>query len=398
MCGIHGVITSKKRENNADDFIKQGFITGTLRGTDSSGLASIKTVPGEATYQKLPVNGAFFMTDKYAATLARTACEPYTVSIGHTRAATSGPIGLSEAHPFFIGDDERQLIGVHNGSLTGWQSKPYGKDYKVDSEWALSHIYTHGKEAFKDFTGAFVFVWWDSADKDVVHIALNDARPLFVAFTTEGNMLFASEAGMLYWLAERNSMKLEGKVRKLLSNFWYQFRMEDLIDYVKEALPVKAAAPVKTVYNNGSYTNSGFVNRDHVSAVTRILDDIKDKDTSKPTPLLLPMERASNGYVKAEEILLAKERHLSRVRGTFLPYWTDEDTGEIWGQYASVDGVEMDGIIRNGKSLDYDVESKGWVVEIIGMTDDGTHITVICTHPITTVDKMPELVLDPASA
>src|SRR6478736_1702769 len=134
MCGIHGFVTGKKRNNNADDYVKQGFVAGSLRGMDSSGMASIKPKDKSVSWQKLPIMGPFFIGDKFAQGLMREASTPNTITICHTRAATAGGVGISEAHPFQVEgavDDKgnfRELIGVHNGTLTFWQSKKNAKD------------------------------------------------------------------------------------------------------------------------------------------------------------------------------------------------------------------------------------------------------------------------------
>lgn len=383
MCGIHGVVTGSKREAKADDFIKQGFVGGSLRGTDSSGIASIKVAMKDVGYQKLPLPGFMFMLDKYANRLAVEACQPGMINICHTRSATSGGVGLNEAHPFVVtGEDGRELIGVHNGSLTGWHSKPNAKDYKVDSEWALNHIFDEGFDAFEDFSGAFVFVWWDSDTDQVLNIALNEARPLYVAFTEDGNMLFASEAGMLYWLAERNSIKLDGKVLKLLAGFWYKFRMENLKDYTKTALPKP-----KTTTTTTSHTTH-YNRPNHVESVEKLLARIANKD--KPTgtamtaiPKIGETPNKPRTYVKATEVLLAKEAGYMRSRGEFQPLWKDDDNGEIWGTFLFDENhAEMDAIIRNGQNLDFLVDKEIWHVEVIGMNDDGLAVSLVCTHPI----------------
>lgn len=378
MCGIHGVITGKTREPKAEEFCSQGFITGSLRGTDSSGMASIRTDVNDVSWQKLPISGAFFVGDNLMQRLCKDAMGVNTVTICHTRSATSGPVGINQAHPFYISNTEgREMIGVHNGSLNGWTTKLNAKDFKVDSEWALNHIFDYGLEAFDDFTGAFVFAWWDSGDSTTFNVALNDSRPLYVAFTKDGNMLYASEAGMLYWLAERNSIKLEGKVRKLLSNFWYKFRLDDLADYLKTALPVKAVVVTPTTSHQ---------RRDHVSSVQQLLEVIGNKSGSQPNlALVVPPNDPTPKRVltSADEVLMAKDRLYMHKEGSFHPLYLDEETDELFGTFVDDEhDIELDAIIRNAGKLDFVAMKDIWKVKVIGMKDDSFTVMCICTHPL----------------
>lgn len=403
MCGIHGVVTGLKREPKADSFVKQGFITGSLRGIDSSGMASINAMTSETAWQKLPVMGPMFVGDKLMQRLSNDACAAGMVTICHTRAATSGPIGMNEAHPFYVSDtDGRELIGCHNGSLTGWSTKKGAKDFKVDSEWAMNHIFDEGFDAFEDFAGAFVFVWWDSKTSDTFNIALNEARPLFIAFTDAGNMLYASEAGMLYWLAERNEIKLDGQVRKLMPNFWYKFDLSKLKEYTKTALPTRKTT--SSTSSGNAYPSTAYQRPDHVASVKKVLDLISNQPSAQPNmaltvpqvqppivnpqgDLLKPIKKG----VTAEEVIMAKDRLFMGVEGEFHPLWDDDDSGEVWGTLVlSETHVEMDAIIRNGLSLSFTAMKDIWKVKVIGLNDDGFSLVAICTHPIGQRQAKPE--------
>lgn len=181
MCGIAGFMTGTKRYSKADDFISDSFVAGSLHGMDSCGVVSIEMKKDLYSWQKLPVCGSYFITDRAARNVIRDANLPNTLTLAHTRAATQGSVSINNAHPFIVegqdGDNYREMVGVHNGSLTGWASKKGASKFDVDSEWALNKIFDLGDKAFEEIEGAYCFVWWDNANPDVLNISLNDRRP-----------------------------------------------------------------------------------------------------------------------------------------------------------------------------------------------------------------------------
>ncbi len=372
MCGLHGFIVGSKRNGNADDFMKNGFVAGSLRGMDSSGLALITTSGTSPSYkyQKLPVSGTHFITDKYANSLLLKAANPYTMALGHTRAATSGTIGISEAHPFFVEEEDangavRELVGCHNGTLTSWQSKTDAKHYSVDSEWALNRIFDAGLEAFKEISGAFCFVWWDSKDAMTLNFALNDQRDMYVAFTEDDGMAYASEGGMLYWLLERNKVKLKGSVLKLTAGYHYKFTTDKLLEYSKEVLP---KPPVAT-YNNTNYNNNSY-NTPHTDKVTALLTRLKAGKSTKPT----------KPSVRPAEILEAKNHNIMGRKASFIPMSLDSTSGDLIGTAILPNGMEFEAIINNAYDVDIE-KSDDWTVNIIGLDTSGIIPTAICSIP-----------------
>lgn len=259
MCGIFGLMTGSKYITKADDVISDSFVAGSLRGMDSSGIAAIDMKKGEYEWQKLPVNGSFFITDKAAKAVMRQSVSSNTLTLAHTRAATHGKISINNAHPFIIegaGTNvaNRELVGIHNGSLTGWASKKGASNYEVDSEWAFKQIFDRGEDAFSDIQGAYAFVWWDSEDKETLNIALNDLRPMHIAFLKEGGMAFASEAGMLAWILERNHVERDGNILVLSSNFHYKFDVDDPKKFTKKEIKKAVTYRSSTYYGTHKTT------------------------------------------------------------------------------------------------------------------------------------------------
>lgn len=373
MCGLFGYMVGSKRNGNADDFMSQGFVASSLRGMDSSGLAQVSMAGKSPTYkyQKLPVAGTHFVTDKYARSLLLKSPTVGTLSMGHTRAATSGTIGISEAHPFFVEEEAangavRELVGCHNGTLTNWDSKPNARHYTVDSEWALNRIFDAGMDAFKEFTGAFCFVWWDSKEATTLNVALNDQRDLYVAFTEDDGLAYASEGGMLYWLLERNRVKLKGDMIKLAAGHRYKFEVGKLSEFTKEVLPTPPPPVITTYPNNVSYTRYSVSHMDSVAALLLLIKT--------------PVDTTKVLNVKPEEIIIAKNRHLMGRKAAFIPMLLDSNSGELMGTAILPNGMEFEAIIRNAAKLDID-KAENWVVNLIGLDDTGIVPTAICSLP-----------------
>lgn len=379
MCGIHGVITAGKPDINADDYVSSGFVAGSLRGVDSAGIASIDTTTYKVDYHKLAIPGPVFVDNKRAKTLIGKARIKDTLSICHTRAATQGGVNYDTAHPFLIEEydgsskEERTLIGVHNGTLTGWSYKQGARGFSVDSEWALNNIFDKGEEAFKDFAGPYCFVWWDSKDKDNLNIALNNGRPMAIGFTESGNMVYASEAGMLFWLCERHSIKLDGPVLHLQADHWYKFPVDEPKKYSKSKLP----APVSTYTPTYNTTRSNY--KSNVDRVNELLAEISKSVDAQPDTVKQG-QVLRNASVTREEIQNARDLSLMSKKAIFEPIYKDKGDNTICGNVYLQDETEFVAEIRNCQHINYKATDK-WHVSIIGAYEYNNEITLVCSKP-----------------
>lgn len=349
---------------------------------DSSGIAVVDTELGDYCAQKLPVQGSMFITDRYVEQLLTAASDKGSITLCHTRAATSGKIGMSQAHPFYMENNEndRVMVGVHNGTLSGWSHKAGAKNYSVDSEWALNHIYEKGIDAFKDIVGAFVFVWWDSDDKDVLNFALNDQRPMYIGFTKTGGMAFASEAGMLYWLMERNKLQVDGQLLQLSAGSHYRFDINDLRNFSKNPLP---AIVYDTSSNyHGTSQRGGYVSWPTVmESVGKVFAAYALASAAPATAAsTTPNKEPGRSLVTAEEVQEAKEAGMHACHGKFQPYWDDEIEDIIFGTFYPNDFDEVEAVIRGVSHLKYDVNTK-WSVVLLGLIQEDTKYTAICSKP-----------------
>lgn len=376
MCGIHGVISGPKGERNADDFLRDAFVANQLRGTDSAGLVVISHSSTTYDMCKLPVSGQYFAQSKAAMALIREASYANRISIGHVRSATVGGTNIDSAHPFecWNKDETNLLVGVHNGTLTNWTTKPGAKNYDVDSEWALNHIRDERADAFEDFTGAFCFVWWDDKDPDFLNFALNKERPMHVVMLKEGGMAYASEAGMLYWLLSRRDVKMDGDILELQPDYWYKFPIKSPKDYTKTSLP-----KAKT------YTSTPITYKSVVDKVEDLLTKFKKEKaetstattTAAPVAALVPYTAPKKAAgVSQMEYEAAVAMQLAGTKVKFSPLMRCADGVE---GIVVLDTGEYSGLCMGNYAFDADTL---WETSIVGVNDNNPNdISIIVDSP-----------------
>jgi len=395
MCGIHGFINGEKKvELNSDDFVKQGFIVNMVRGVDSSGIGLVDA-NGYNNYHKLPVPGMYFPTDKMASSLISAVRNKSTAAMCHVRAATVGGVSYQNAHPFVLEDENgKTIVGMHNGTLTGWAGKEHAKDFKVDSEWAMYHILLNGTKAFEDFTGAFAMVWWIDETPGVIYMARNKERPIHVAWTEDGNMVYASEAGMLHWLCERNNIKLVGSIKSLEEGKLYEFDISDPTKFTKSDLPV-AKVTSYPAYRSGYYNDwyGGSRSSRYYPTVMEKLNIVFDKIKKEMEASGVQVEvnkdqdngRTSNdSQVTREEMEDALSMSILGAVGSFRPYGCDDRTGQLYGAFECEEYTgELNAVMRNAEDVDWSNVSD-FTVSIQGIKDNGNEFLAIVSRPIKT--------------
>lgn len=348
MCGIFGVVNGKKNRNankSLRDMMEQAFVAGSLRGTDAAGLFQ---VDDKLYMYKRAMHGAAFAgSDKVAPYIMDS--DTCKVFVGHNRAVTAGEVVDRNAHPFTgFTEQGRTVIGVHNGTLQGWDKTKF----KVDSDWAIDKIATEKEKAFKDISGAYCFVWYDQDDESHLNMLRNYDRPMFVAFIkNQDRMVFASEYMMLAWLAQRNNIELEDYVIDLSPGVMYKFPIENPREFTTSKVDI--ASRVTTTYYN--YDNSNWKDKEitrQKQYITNFIAALAPESTPSAAAAAAkekkdkPRVRLDQEYVTAEEARCAQLTEDLGTHVMFSPNLYDEKAKECWGTIIYPSGDETAGVIR----------------------------------------------------
>lgn len=385
MCGIHGFINgSTKADNAADDFVRSGFITNMLRGTDSSGIACVNA-NGNYDMSKLPLPGMHMTGNKSSNQLISRARNTNTATICHVRAATVGEVIYDNAHPFVVEDEEGNVVvGVHNGTLQNWRTKPEASYWDVDSGWAMARLQSEKADAFEEFMGAFAFVWWDSRTPKLLNMARNSERTLYVAHTEDGNLVYASEAGMIHWLCERHRIKLKGAIKDLEPGHMYQFDINKPTEFNKTKLPtyVHRSTYSSTSYSS-SYSSTYGTHRSTVEKLDVIFNAIREEEDSVKRLSSYDKDTKRKTNATIEEAQDAYSMNLLGSVGTFTAMGSDDESGNLYGSFVAddVDG-ETHAVMRNvPDDIDW-VTGGEWKVRVEGAHDSGREFLLIVSQPI----------------
>lgn len=215
MCGLFGAFGPSLSTHGAaiERYILNAAAVDSLRGAQSTGLVHA-TAHSVRTFKKA-VNGVEFSALHQAGELARPNVSTFAI-VGHNRAATRGSVCDANAHPFVRG----AITLVHNGHISNaWQvAEDAGlkhADWRVDSDTAAAALnkYADPLEALRKLDGAYSLVWIDTRNRSL-NFARNAGRPMWMMPVLDksydgaatDDVLFASEALMIRWLAHRNGL------------------------------------------------------------------------------------------------------------------------------------------------------------------------------------------------
>lgn len=199
ICGLVGVAGFVSVP--AEKAFKNMLIFDSVRGTDSTGVASVHNNGDVSVAKELGDPFMLFPTKEYKDTMKYFS----RVLIGHNRAATFGGISRETAHPF----EFNTLVGVHNGTLKSKHRLEDSHLFKVDSENLYHHMEKKGLPDLMEYMdGAWALVWWDKV-KETLHFLRNKERPIWLATSPDGKTLFwASEPWMITAACVRNGVSI----------------------------------------------------------------------------------------------------------------------------------------------------------------------------------------------
>ena len=206
MCGL-AMISDSFISDNETEFFRDLMVLTSLRGLDSSGVATVfkpgynaKVSPLIRTAKALGNVYNLVLSSAYSRMVRPPSERSRFAMFGHCRAATKGHKTVDNAHPFTC----NHITGVHNGTITGGLTIPEGE---TDSQAIFERIAEKGVEGLEGIQGAYALIWYNS-EEHTINVLRNNDRPLFYGF--RGNMLVvASEKAFLEMLSERGQ-KIEG--------------------------------------------------------------------------------------------------------------------------------------------------------------------------------------------
>lgn len=199
MCGIAGFSLTKEDAGAVNSRVLAGMLLINIehRGRHATGMAWTETTPDGLMwwYDKAPVPARKF--GKHVAQMPKH-CRR---ALLHVRYATTGdPENNDNNHPIIVPSESGgSVIGTHNGMISNYSDvmKRHGFPWvgEVDSQ-VIFHLM--GRDAFlkedlRQLHGSMALASVDTADPTVIRLARTVMRPLWIAQTPTGSVLWASE-------------------------------------------------------------------------------------------------------------------------------------------------------------------------------------------------------------
>jgi hypothetical protein len=231
MCGIVGMACkwSNGFTHMEMDVFETMLFLDTLRGWDSTGVFGVDNI-GNVQLHKEAVHGPDFLCTKEYKEFAKEALRRGRFLVGHNRAATKGAVNDKNAHPFCVDD---KVILVQNGTYNGDHTKLAKTE--VDTE-AIAITLANEPDiaaALKKVNAAYALSWYDTRNESM-HLLRNTQRPLFVAETNSGTIIWASEGNTILYAAARHNVELKEKPKMLPEYELMQMKLEKGGSFVTE--------------------------------------------------------------------------------------------------------------------------------------------------------------------
>lgn len=233
MCGIVGLIAKQTNGFTAKEtgIFKNMLFLDVLRGQDSTGVFGVDK-SNNVLIHKAAVHALDFIRTKEYSDFDNKLFRSGSFAVGHNRAATRGAVENKNAHPFWVDD---KIILVQNGTYYG--NHKHLKDVEVDTE-AIAHVLAEEddvEKALQKINSAYALVWYNT-DNRKLHIIRNEQRPLFLARSDDGTIMFASEAATIFWAASREGVKIGEAPTMVPSSMLHTFEILPNGDHKEEVV------------------------------------------------------------------------------------------------------------------------------------------------------------------
>lgn len=301
MCGIIGLYGKGAGlwPNAKRSYMLEGLIADSVRGYDSTGIALLpKDVGDHVKLYKRDLAGYDFVQQKHTNRLLDNLTQSIGM-IGHNRSATKGAVNDRNAHPFKWG----HITLVHNGTVYNAQSLVEKKDQPngmvVDSEFVAHALSLEDPaDILPKLSGGYSLVWFNEEDLSL-NFARNDQKPMFLAFDSENETVyFASEASLIVWLCDRNNIKIQSDIFRLVPHIHYS---------IKDPGKVKEITKVPFVQGQYKAPKAGHIPREvwkPTAAVTPTVETNGSKDTTRS---LLQPDRTEKSTDNGKEHAYSRE-------------------------------------------------------------------------------------------
>lgn len=273
MCGIFGILNTKKRKFDFPTFCTLGIANDT-RGGDSCGIF----VDGDVEYG-VGTNKYFQVHFTSSALLKKT--KTAQIVLGHDRKASVGSISEATAQPVVLKDKtgKTRYVLIHNGTVYNYEelAKKYIPDVDIkgltDSQVLARIFYYKGYDCLSEYYGGAAFVavdyrqpeplilMWRGASKKTTYSKEDEEeRPLWFVYDKEkGELVFSSISTFL------EALRPGAVVYQPKANNLVKYNLEDGEVYIHSEHKrddVSQSRKIETVtsyykgssYNYGAYT------------------------------------------------------------------------------------------------------------------------------------------------
>ena len=219
------------------DTFRDMLFMDTLRGWDSTGVLGVSKDNNIEIHKDVGTAGKFIHSQEYR-DFHLDAVRKGQIVVGHNRAATKGSVSDVNAHPFWVNNN---TILVQNGTYKGEHKHHANVD--VDTH-AIAHTIDKYQddvvEALRRINAAYTLVWYN-VNKKQLNIVRNNERPMFLAETTQGGIVFASEEEFILAACSRNGVQLDNAPFELPAHRLVTVTLDDVDVWVYEETDLVSA-------------------------------------------------------------------------------------------------------------------------------------------------------------